>query len=268
MAIDQFIEKDSSGNPIQIHYELTGGMKFSLKHLEGVDCEPASYFGLALDKLDEAANHARAISADRLLSEAGKQHKMAPICTDLIGMISGAWFMLDQFEQRIVAREKALVKLPTIDPSHWAAATEDVEIRSWWRSQPLPDRLRILESFESDPGSERIQMALLRSPIALVDVEAKRVREIWTGTQRAKNPEEAAFIDIGKASIDWAQGGLANLAGLSRILMKMPGQEILKTIVSHPSEGRQRGYKAFGFSDHSASEMKRYLEIKAGQKAA
>lgn len=268
MAIDQFIEKDSSGNPIQIHYELPGGLKFSLKHLEGVDAEPATYFDTALNKLDEAANHARAISADRLLSEAGKLHKMAPISTDLIGMIAGAWFMVDQFEQRIVAREKALVKLPTIDPSHWAAATEDVEIRTWWRSQALPDRLRILESFESDPESERFQMALLRSPIALHDIEAKRVREIWTDMKRAKNPEEAAFIDIGKASIDWAQRGIASVAGLSRSVTKMRDQDILKTIVADASEGRQRGYKAFGFNDHSAAEMKRYLEIKAGLKAA
>ncbi|WP_293395545.1 hypothetical protein, partial [Nevskia sp.] len=175
---------------------------------------------------------------------------------------------VDGFEKRILAREQALVKLPTLDPTHSAAAAENIEIRTWWRSQSQADRLRMMETFESNPETVRIQMALLLSPIALVDIEAQRIREIWSDTKRALNPEEAAFIDTGKASIEWAQRGIAQLGGIARRITNMGNQEILSTIVSHPSEGRQRGYKAFGFNDHSAAEMKRYLEIKAGQKAA
>lgn len=273
MAIQKAVENDALGTPMQIHYTFgsygkTRESRISLKHMEAIDTEAETAFTVSLETFDEAIKKTVAINDDPLLSAMGKAEKIRPIFEDLIRTLSGSWFVLDNFEDRILRRTEVLFAVPKLDPTHSAMAVEDMEIRTWWRALPFGERMKMSDRFDNSEKSKRIMIPLLRSPIALLDSEMKIIGDKWKEYRRAENPTESGFIDVANASIEWARRGVAQIAGMARVFMRLNDQEILKIIVSSPAEGRRLGYKVFGFSDRQVAEMYRYLEIIANKKAA
>ncbi|APD38429.1 hypothetical protein [Burkholderia pseudomallei] len=149
-----------------------------------------------------------AIKGDRRFSDYGRAEHLEPIAETAHLRIIGAWHNLNGFEKSIDSREKALVGVPSIDPANFMAQLEDREIREWWSRQDVKTRADQMRLMAEGGESERVALAVLRSPIPQGDVEKSTFRAMWEDSRRAANPIEAERIALGRKSIEWTERNL------------------------------------------------------------
>lgn len=265
------IISDVSGTPQQIEFEIAGRQKISLPYLESIDTEVETYLRASIDTLDDAKLKTVEINADPQLSDIGKTNKLRPIYQDLIETIAGCHVALGQFELRLKKREADFYAVPELAPGNSVAAMQEYEIRGWWREQPYQARLDMIHAFKKGEGDlkkladlERIQLALMRSPVALVDAESKLANEAWRELRDQVNPAQAAALKANAESLEWGQRGLKITAGLATILTGYKQHEVLDVIVNCKIETKRVGYGIFGINDMYG---RRALEL-ANERAA
>lgn len=262
------INYDVSGNPQQIIFEIAGNQKIILNYIDSIDAELETYLTVALDALDKATELTTDAHADLMISNLGRRKKLEPISAELIDTIAGSHVAINMFEARLDKREAEFYAAPELSPGNSAMAMQDYEIRSWWRIQPYTDRLTMINRFKDAVGNakkmadlERIQVALMRSPIALVDDEARLARDAWNDLRRSVNPDIAGGLDAARECLDWARRGLKITAGLAVTLTRHTYNDVLQIVVNSKFEMKRTGYGIFGIPEatgaHALAEADR-----------
>ena len=168
---------------------------------------------------------------------------------ETIARVAGA---VERLDKETSAREAALFAVPGIDPTHTAMAIEDREIRDWLRSMTRGDRLAILQRASATGQTPwRMLLAMLRSPIPMIDGEMELARDMWQSVKRKANPAEAVVIDNRRASAEWTRRGLSIVGGLGKVAVGWDRNRVLKQIVTSPNEFARDGYRVFGFDDYA-----------------
>lgn len=211
--------------------------------------EGVRHFDAALTELENFLPKKRAITTDSHLSEAGKAAKLKPLGEALIDRTAAIWATLQSDEYKLGAVEAEMLAPPKLDNAHTVMGIEDSEVRSYWRSLPSSERLKIMEQMQGDPERHtRIALALLRSPIELIDHEAKLIRAIWDDRQRAKNPELSFSIEVNRKAIEYARRGVVQAGQHVLRNVAWKSSQVLTHLVKHPNDITRSGYGVFGFS--------------------
>lgn len=238
------------------------GITIHLKTLSAGDRLPIADVGeAALSAAEKIGNDAAAIAADKHLSTVGKEAKMAPLQVNAVAAITALAVAVDTEDKALDQREAKLLAVPQLDNHHTAAAAVDVEIRQWWRSLSTTERAAMLSKFNEGPEHRRVEIALLRSPIALLDLEIKSIREGWNLGARNENLAETLAIESGRRAALWAREAVLHAAAGVKAALGPGGATLLQTIVNGNSI-MQDGAWAFGFYPETVAEAKRIASLK------
>lgn len=210
----------------------------------------------SLQKVGDVRLALESIAGDDHLSEIGKEQKRAKPLTEGISHLAGAWWHVDNYEQQVARQENGLYAVPKLEPTNAADAIVDREVRDWYKSLPPGERVQMLARMHKDPvAHQRVQVAMLRSPIALLDEDARVLGEVWRAGKRLENPAAAAAIDHSRESIDWTRRGLAQLGGLFKSVHKLSHETVLQLVLTDENPNRATGYGVFGISRESAERF-------------
>ena len=117
----------------------------------------------------------------------------------------------------------------------------------------------MMRKFDSEPGHERIEIALLRSPIALVDVEVSSIRAAWNRAAREQNPSEAIAIAEGRHEVEWGRHALLTAAAKARSATRWDDKRILERLIT----SKNNGYAVYGFTTGDVVNARNFLKRKA-----
>lgn len=244
-------------------FTLQTGHTFTMPPLDQAERNSAyaSIFDGALEVLNELSADTARITADETLSRIGREQKLEPIRRNAVLMVALSWTNLLPFERDLDKREATMLAVPQIHPTHSVEAIEDREIRDWWRGLPVKERATTLARFDSEPGLARIELALLRSPVAIADLELMAVRASWDRARRVDNMGEAIAISSGRAALDWARRGLGHVAGVMSSVLGWSTDRIAREILSSKEEGIRQGFPVFGISQEQAAHVGRIISV-------
>ena len=182
------------------------------------------------------AGHMRAeesIRSDRLLSEAGKRSKLAPLRV-------GAWSMAGQLaleasRHRAEAQSalRALLAVPPITTPYEIGM--DQEIRGWWRQLDRAERAGVLKAAHDEPDKYAgIMAAVMRSPIVvdLDDNEGESVALAWEAHRRATEPDAFAVVDAEQVAAEAAERSLGELRGLTGTITAWDAKTVISELVA------------------------------------
>jgi hypothetical protein len=208
-----------------------------------------------LGAVDSFANDHASISADHLLSDRGKKAKLDPLVRDTMRTIASAAAVNLGAADTLNKREAAMLAVPPLSPGDAAGAAVDVEIRQWWRSLGTKQRVDMLEQFNKGPEHQRIEAALLRSPVALADPELLSIRQSWNRQARLDNASEASAIDSERYALDWSNDAISNAAAIAMVTSAVPKSELLRMVVTGDNLMAKGAY-VFGFSPDQIDRAK------------
>ena len=227
-----------------------------------------NYFIGALDSLGELLDKEPAIHENTRLSTVGKNEKIEPLRTSAVNGIARVAATMDKYEGTINAREAKLLGVPELTSGDAGGGLIDREIREYFRSQPAEVQNRLISSMKDGPEHVRIELALLRSPIALVDHQTRLIRESWDRRSRLANPAEAFDIENARAAIDWARAGLGHVAGMTRSVTGWGADQLIRSLIEGKDEYAMRGVKVFGFDDQMIVRTRALLDQERRRESA
>lgn len=209
----------------QVRYEVKGtGFSFELPdpvNSAAIDmaASPVNHFHGSMLILESLARVQRDVAQDADLTAVGKANKLAPRIPEAWDMVASTYAAMDAMESDLAKRTADLEAVPRLHDTASAVAVEDREARDWWRAQSIQARTKILDQIANDEAAhkkyERLQLALLRSPIPLPDEEVGTVRNLWRQLKRIENPAEAQAIDQGHRTVEWVRRGAAHLQAIA-----------------------------------------------------
>lgn len=244
-----------------IAYKLAGtNHQFEMPKLDvpGVD-EPVLYFQGATEAVGDFFMRQRDIHADVRLSPIGRDEKLAPLKRQALETLAATSALLDNYDASTAKREAKLLAVPVIESTNAVVPAREAEIRSWWRGLSMPERTKLLDKIGNEPGHEELELALLRSPYALHDMDTAVVRDSWERGRRLSNPGEAVAIGNAKAGLEWARRGLGQLIGIANRFVGWEKDQVLRTLMTSENETARAGVKVLGFGEPDIAQMKMRL---------
>ncbi len=244
----------------QIEIRFPGGNIVRMAPLSAVDrqSEAGTAFLLAVDALSEFQAEQSKVERDDELATLGKTRRIEPLALNCIAQLANSWGAVMSFESHLNKRNDVLLAVPQILPGDVANVSVDQEVRQWWRALPIAERADVMRRIDAGPELARIELALLRSPIALADAEIAVIRASWDRGCRSDNPKE---------SCDWAKHGLLQIAAAFKASVDghvWPDRRIIGVIVNSPNPQVQAGFSVFGFNVLTVAEFKRQQEARVG----
>lgn len=209
----------------QVRYEVKGtGFSFEMPdpvNSASIDMAagPVNHFHGTMLMMESVGRQQREVAQDANLTDVGKTNKLAPQLSEVWNMVSDTYAAIDAMDADLASRTAALEAVPRLHDAASAVAVEDREARDWWRAQSVATRTKILDQIANDEAAhkkyERLQIALLRSPIPLPDAEISTVRHLWGQLKRLDNPVEAQAIDQGHRTLEWTRRAAAHLQAIA-----------------------------------------------------
>jgi hypothetical protein len=177
----------------------------------------------------EFTGSAASIKADRRYSDIGRADQLEPIAGKAFNTLLGSWHILNGFEREINATEAQLLAIPKIDMSHTVAHLEDRELRDWWNRLDVKKQAEHMIAFQNgDSTSERVALAILRSPIPVNDTVKASFKSTWEAARRADNPVQAERIALGRQAIEWTEKNLHFAATVVKSTSGWQPQQIIR----------------------------------------
>jgi hypothetical protein len=169
-----------------------------------------SYLAAArvLNTLDQWGATVAAAANNTGLSGDGRGAVYVQAATTAVTAVGAQYAALERIAADLATQHAALFAVPAADT---AATVVDVELRGVYRAMEYSARVAMFTAFDKN---ERLMLALLRSPIALPDVEAKALDKAWAESVAAENPEEAASLALAEDANAWATGLTKWVGGL------------------------------------------------------
>lgn len=218
--------------------------------------------------LQDALADIERVMNDPNLSQVGKDAKARPLREGITRGIATMATLAREDAIEASRRDAILTAVPLVPPSAGALAAEDGEARAWWRNLPVEERSKIMQALQDDPAAaqkyERLQLALLRSPVPLPDLEVKHIGELWKQTKRLDNPAEALAIDSLHRAHDWSERVLGHVAGIASIAVGLSRTDILDVLASAGGPALE-GAAVFGFD---AADIAQGVRVAEARKAA
>ena len=226
------IEGDIYTQPTRYRIDHAGEFELPALAIANENKLPIVMFRAAAQHLADTAEELTKIDADDGLSDAGKARKRDPLQRELITKIAEVDGAVDIEEKHWQSQEAELLRVPYIEMGNTVAAVEDREIRDWWRSQSVEERTKLMERMKTEPGNERLMIAMLRSPIPQLDHEVTYMRSLWNQSARLNNPGKAAEIEVGRAQVEWARRGINTIGGLTQKVLRMEKKSIAEVLLA------------------------------------
>jgi len=217
------------------------------------------YFGAAVEAVSDYMDATAAIVLDDNLSAAGRVRKLEPLVIAAVRTVSACAAEVELVAAALDARYASLVGVPELAAGNFADTMKDVEIRQWWRGLSISERGDTLRAMQAGPEFQRIELALLRSPVLIADHELQVVRSAWDKAKCDDNPSESIDIAAGRAVVEWARRGLAQVAGVLVASLDAdvwPARRILASVLAG-NERQSAGYRVFGFGALDAAAVSR-----------
>ena len=218
-----------------------------------------------VDALQDALAEIGRVMNDPHLSPVGKDAKARPLREGIILGIAAIARMAEDDLAEAKKRDAELTQVPGINLLDSPVAIMDSEARAWWRSQPPEARSKIMQALQDDPAAaqkyERLQLALLRSPVPLPDLEIQHIGELWKQTKRLDNPAEALAIDSLHRAHDWSERVMGHVAGIAATAVGLSRAEILDTLVAAGGPALE-GAGVFGFDAATIAQGVRVAEAR------
>ncbi len=241
------------------------GYKFALvepEQLKIMGLAPVSLFERARDAVSALATEVAVINADVNLSDLGKSTKCEELATRTWAVLIACYVSLAAFQKSTDQMEQAMIAVPKLDPGATAVATEDVEARQWFRSQSDKQRMAVMSGMQDDEATgakySRLQIALLRSPIPLPDMETDLMAKIWKQTCRTKDVGTALAVDTQRNAAEWGSSALGHLYGALRGLTLWMAPRIALFIAADKT--RTDAAPLMGFTPMEMADATRQLE--------
>ncbi len=225
----------------------------------------------AVEALQSALAEINAIERDTRLSALGQAEKAAPLRAGIVRGIAQMAALAREDALEAERRDAALTAVPPVPPTAGAVAAEDAEARAWWRTLPVEERARIMQELTDNPEAakkyERLQLAVLRSPVPLPDMEAQHMGNLWAQTQRLDNPAEALAINSLHRAADWSSLVLGHVGGIAGRTVGLSRAEILDVLTAAGGLALE-GAHAFGFSAGDIAQAQRVAEARTAAQGA
>lgn len=241
------------------------GFRFALvepDQLQIVGLPPGTLFEKARDAVSDLATNFAAINSDVNLSDMGKSTKCDELATRCWAVLIACYVSLAAFQKSTDLLEQAMIAVPKLDPGATAVATEDVEARQWFRSQSDKARMSVMTGMDSDAATgakfSRLQIALLRSPIPLPDMETDLMAKIWHQTCATKYPATALAVATQRNASEWGASAMGHLRGALQGLTLWMASRIAVFIASDKT--RTDAAPLMGFSPMEMADATRQLE--------
>ena len=235
-------------------------------HASGPKCARA-----VATALHDALADIERVMNDPNLSQVGKDAKARPLREGITRGIATMATLAREDAIEASRRDAELTQVPQLHPAAAAVAAEDGEARAWWRNLPVEERSKIMQALQDDPAAaqkyERLQLALLRSPVPLPDLEVKHIGELWKQTKRLDNPAEALAIDSLHRAHDWSERVLGHVAGIASIAVGLSRAEILDTLAAAGGPALE-GAGVFGFDAAAIAQGVRVAEARKAAQGA
>ena len=250
-----------------IEVKFPGGGVITQKPIAKIDREslPGTMFTEACNAIAAHQADAATVGANPHLSRMGREHALDPSTITSVHRLAKSFAVVESHQTSLNQRFAVMCAVPQINPGNTVDVAIDLEIRNHWRSLGGAERADILNRIADEPGLVRYQLALLRSPIALADVELTTVRATWNRACRSASLSEDIAISTGLATCVWAIRGLLQAGGIFTSgldKVEWPGKRLLTTILNCANPQVQAGYRVFGFCDRDVFELRRELDHK------
>lgn len=156
-----------------------------------------------LASLQEFTEKAHAIVGDRMLSDEGRAHRLAPVAAEAILGFVKQHETLGKRAEAIDAKRAALFELPELRPNDSVAELRDQEARLYWRGLGADERAALLPELASGK-LPKLSAALMRSPWpvpgAAVAVQG------WNAHIEHEHQGELIDLKGQREMLDWARG--------------------------------------------------------------
>lgn len=216
---------------------------------------------IAWDNVYEYASAVSAINNDRRYSAIGRAEQTQPVSKDAFTRLLGAWHNLTTFEQSINSIEAQIIAIPNIGQGNILAHLEDRELRDWWSRQGTQERVDHMKLFQNgDQTSERIALAILRSPIPQADHEKTSFKDTWDKARLAAHPVEAERISLGRQAIEWTSKSLHSVGVVVKQTSGWEGDRILRHGLTLIDGALAPQLSRLGFAKSDVAQMKLRLQ--------
>jgi len=211
--------------------------------------------GVWLNVATELLPRITALKADKRFTDIGRAEHIDPVAQTAITRLVGGWHNLDSFERSINSIESQMCAIPQIEQSNLLAQLQDAEIRQWWDRQETKARAEMMRRFEEGGEAQRIALAVLRSPIPQVDTEKSFFKNAWERAARVANPLVAERVDLGRASIEWAQKNLQFAAAAVKTSIEWTPDRVLRHAVTVENGMFAKHAHRLGFGERDVNQM-------------
>lgn len=252
------IPKPETGSTL---YSFGNSGSFELPTLEPVDTGsiPSTVFGNTIEQLADLTDQIARISEDRDLSDIGRQKKAEPVKRQAVLAIANLEANLEVEARHWDKREADLLAIPALDPTHAVGAIEAREARDWLRSLPSGKQAEVLERLKTEPGHEKLILAMLRSPIPELDHLSDFARTVWERTKRNSNPAESMAISSGRSTVEWGRRGAAHCAAVAKNAVGWDDGQIARTLLTSDNPAHHNAFKSLGLSVQQVELSKRVI---------
>lgn len=152
--------------------------------------------------LQEFTKKATAIAADRMLSDEGRAHRLAPAAAEAISGLVKQHETLGKRADAIDAQRAALFELPELRPNDSVAELRDQEARMYWRTLSADERAALLPEVAGGKHP-KLSAALMRSPWPVPGAAA--AVQGWHAHIEREHVGDLADLKQQREMLDWSR---------------------------------------------------------------
>ncbi len=159
-------------------------------------------------------------------------------------------FALGNYERAVDAEEAAIYALPELHPTAAVLGQREVEIREWFRSLNLKGRQEARAAISNGTAGEEVERALMRSPIAHLDSDARVIVDAWKDRKRKENIDRVMTVESKRAALDRAYFAAKHIQGTTESWTRWDRtRDTLNHLMRSTDEAVRGGYRIFGFDE-------------------
>jgi hypothetical protein len=152
--------------------------------------------------LQEFTEKAHAIANDRMLSDEGRAHRLAPAAAEAISGLVKQHETLGKRADAIDAQRAALFELPELRPNDSVAELRDQEARMYWRGLSADERAELMPALAGGK-QPNLAAALMRSPWPVPGATA--AVQGWNAHIEHEHQGELIDLQGQREMLDWAR---------------------------------------------------------------
>lgn len=163
-----------------------------------------------VETLQSFAMEAEAVARDRMLSDEGREHRLAPKAAQAVQDLVTAHNTLTKRADAVTAKRAELFKLPELKPNDAVGQLADSEARQWWRGLTADERAAMMPKLSAGEHP-RLAVAMMRSPWPMGD-DSKLATQGWNTHIEREYVGELIDLDGQASMLDWSRSVIGRAA--------------------------------------------------------